>query len=134
MKDRLKKLRKALGLRQRQLAETLGVATAAVGGWETGREIPKTRVYQICKEFRVRREWLESGKGEMFEPEPEPVDARGVQREFVLKCFKALPEDAQDLMLDALRDYVKGRGKGEPRRLGAINIRENRGNVTQNNH
>ena len=70
MKDRLKELRKALGLKQREVAERLGVKVGRVGSWEAGVEpIPKTRIYQLCKEYNVRREWLENGTGEMFEPD-----------------------------------------------------------------
>lgn len=71
MKDRLKELRKTLGLKQREVAERLGCQTGLVGRWEAGLQpIPKTRIYQLCKEYNVRREWLEHGTGEMFEPAP----------------------------------------------------------------
>jgi transcriptional regulator with XRE-family HTH domain len=70
MKDRLKELRKTLNLKQREVAERLDVAVSVVGGWEAGvQAIPSTRIYQLCKEYNVRREWLETGVGEMFEPE-----------------------------------------------------------------
>ena len=69
MKERLKELRKALNLKQREMAERLGVTVSLVGVWESGvQPISAPRIYQICKEFRVRREWLEKGVGEMFEP------------------------------------------------------------------
>ena len=69
MKERLKELRKALNLKQREMAERLEVTVGLVGTWESGVvPVPKPRIYQICKEFRVRREWLEKGVGEMFEP------------------------------------------------------------------
>ncbi len=59
MKDRLKALRKALGLKQREVAERLGVTVGIVGGWECGRDaIPQTRIYQLCKEYNVRRAGL----------------------------------------------------------------------------
>ena len=68
MKDRLKALRKALGLKQREVAERLGVQTGLIGRWEAGLQpIPSTRIYQLCKEYNVRREWLEHGTGEMFD-------------------------------------------------------------------
>ena len=69
MKDRLKELRKALNIKQREVAEKLGVRTGDVGGWESGRNIPDSRLRLLCKEYNVRREWLETGVGEMFEPE-----------------------------------------------------------------
>lgn len=74
MNERLKELRKFFGLKQRQLAERLGVTIGLVGNWEAGSQpISKPRIYQICKEFGVRRVWLEDGKGGMLEP---PSDAR----------------------------------------------------------
>ena len=67
MKDRLKQLRKALDLSQRDLAKRLEIKPGTIGPWETGKEkIPKARIYQICKEFNVNRTWLETGEGEMF--------------------------------------------------------------------
>ena len=69
IKDRLKALRSALNLKQREVAEKLGVRTGDVGGWESGRNIPDSRLRLLCKEYNVRREWLERGEGEMFEPE-----------------------------------------------------------------
>lgn len=70
MKDRLKELRKTLNLKQREVAERLGVNTGVIGTWESGGSpIPRARIYQLCHEYNVRREWLETGVGEMFEPE-----------------------------------------------------------------
>lgn len=69
MKDRLKELRKALNLKQREVAEKLGVRVGDVGGWESGRHVPDSRLRLLCHEYNVRREWLETGEGEMFEPE-----------------------------------------------------------------
>lgn len=104
MKDRLKKLRRTLGLKQREFAERLSVSTGVIGSWESGSNLPgRARIYQICKEFRVRQDWLLFGEGEMFEPD---TDEREAQKQFVIACFESLPESKRAVFLDALREFV----------------------------
>ena len=68
MKDRIAELRKHLGLSQRQFGERIGLQRGAVTNYELGRNKPTETVRQmICREFGVRRNWLETGEGEMFE-------------------------------------------------------------------
>ncbi len=67
MKDRIKELRKALGLTQQEFAERIGSVQNTITGYETGRRIPSNQVITlICKEFNVSEEWLRTGNGEMF--------------------------------------------------------------------
>ena len=129
MQNRLKELRKALGLKQREVAERLGVIVSLVGKWESGQQdLPKTRIYQICREYNVNEDWLVNGRGDMFAPLPPPVDEREAQRRFVLNCFRSLPESARAVLLDALREYV-----GESaRNNNAVEINgDNNGTVNQ---
>ena len=110
MKDRLKALRKALGLKQREVAERLGVTVGIVGGWECGRDaIPQTRIYQLCKEYNVRREWLERGEGEMFEAETAKEKA---QEEFITGVFERLTPEQQQRILNALRAHISAQKDG----------------------
>ena len=70
MKERLKELRKILNLTQRELAEKIGVKTSQVGGRETGyRALSAARIAQICAALHVRREWFETGQGDVLEPQ-----------------------------------------------------------------
>lgn len=106
MKDRLKKLRKVLNLKQREVAERLGINVGTVGQWESGVAVPgDARIYQLCKEYNVRREWLEHGEGEMFEPDPDPY-GRKAQRQFCRNIFDSLPKDIQEAFLDVMRERV----------------------------
>lgn len=101
MKERLKALRKALGLKQREVAERLGIATGTVGQWECGDGVPgEARVYQLCKEYNVRRAWLERGEGEMFEDAPDAAKLRefkdeDVYAEAMNRLYNSLPPDAK---------------------------------------
>ena len=68
MKERIVKLRKALGLTQKQFADGIGVKRGTVSNYEVGRNIPTETVQKmICRVYGVRREWLDTGIGEMFE-------------------------------------------------------------------
>lgn len=67
MKDRLKQLRKTLGLTQQAFADKLGVKRNTVGQWECGiNPLTDQTIFSICREFDVNKEWLRTGKGEMF--------------------------------------------------------------------
>lgn len=69
MKDRIKKLRKALGLNQTQFGERIGVKQNTVAVYELGRAIPSESVITLIqREFGVSEEWLRTGEGEMFVP------------------------------------------------------------------
>lgn len=110
MKDRIKKLREVLNLKQRELAERLDSSVSTIGMWETGeRPVPKTRVYQICKEFHVRREWLENGEGEMFVPEEAPKSPDDILREAALTLFRELSPRAQDALIAAMEEVSNDR-------------------------
>lgn len=74
MKDRIKKLRKTLDMTQQQFADKIGVKRNTIAQYEIGRNEPlDTVINLICREFNVRKEWLQTGNGEMFLPKPSDV-------------------------------------------------------------
>ena len=72
MNDRIKLIRKALGMTQEQLAQHLGIGKAALSMIETGRAGVSARNRHILvQELNVNPEWLDGGKGQMFNAEPD---------------------------------------------------------------
>lgn len=72
MNERIKMIRKALNMTQEQLAQRLGIGKAALSMIETGKTGLSSRNRNILiQELNVNPEWLESGKGEMFNAEPD---------------------------------------------------------------
>ena len=107
IKDRLKELRKRLGLKQRDVAERLEVSVGLIGAWECGSDtIPKTRIYQICNEYNVSRDWLERGEGDMFVPVEESETDFA---ETMYSMFNALPENFQEVWMEVAELIVKGK-------------------------
>ncbi|MCB5652899.1 helix-turn-helix domain-containing protein [Mediterraneibacter gnavus] len=70
--ERIKELRKELGLNQEEFGERLGVSRSVIANIEYDRlkrPDQKESLYKlICKEFNVSEEWLRTGNGEMFVP------------------------------------------------------------------
>ena len=65
--DRVKILRKELGLTLEKFGERLGVGKTAISGIETGRRnLTEQMRKSICREFNVDYIWLTTGEGEMF--------------------------------------------------------------------
>lgn len=67
MNDRIKELRKSLGLSGEKFGERVGVKRNTVSQWETGTNSVTDQMFKsICREFNVNEEWLRTGEGEMF--------------------------------------------------------------------
>ena len=72
LNERLRYFRKEiLGMNQRQFASALGMAQTSVSAFEADGGGVSDRVLKtICTMFNVREEWLRTGEGEMYSPEP----------------------------------------------------------------
>lgn len=69
MHERIKAVREASGLSMRAFGDRLGVGSSSVALWENGRNNPSERTIRaICSEFNIRRDWLETGEGDMYAP------------------------------------------------------------------
>lgn len=67
MNNRLKNLRKAIGLSQTEFGDKLGLARNTIANYEGGTREPNDAIIKlICKEFNVNHDWLVDGKGSMF--------------------------------------------------------------------
>ena len=72
MNERVKLIRKQLGMTQEQLAQRLGIGKAALSMIETGKAGLSARNRNILvQELNVNPDWLETGKGNMFNAEPD---------------------------------------------------------------
>ncbi|MDE5690978.1 MAG: helix-turn-helix domain-containing protein, partial [Alistipes sp.] len=72
MNERVKMIRKQLGMTQEQLAQRLGIGKAALSMIETGKTGLSSRNRHILvQELNVNPEWLECGRGAMFNAEPD---------------------------------------------------------------
>ncbi|NSI96365.1 helix-turn-helix transcriptional regulator [[Clostridium] symbiosum] len=67
MKERIRKLRRALDLTQQEFADKIGMKRNTIANYETGRNDPSASVISlICREFNANEDWLRTGEGEMF--------------------------------------------------------------------
>lgn len=65
MNNRIRTLRKSLGLTQEEFGEQLGVTKLTVLRWERDNKVPEPSLRLICRVFQVNKRWLETGEGEM---------------------------------------------------------------------
>lgn len=66
MKERIRELRKMLGLTQADFGKYLGIAGNTVTSYEKGTREPSNAVVAlICKEFGINEHWLRTGEGTM---------------------------------------------------------------------
>ncbi len=107
MNDRIKKIRKALGLTQKDFGERIGLRQNSVALIEGGRATSDQTVFAICREFNVNEEWLRTGVGEMFNPAPSAaLDALaaeyGLSRAdyILIEKFVNMKSDARKAVVD----------------------------------
>lgn len=77
MNSRIKELRKALKLTQKEFGAKIGLSGPAVTIWERGGKVSREKIVFICQTFHVNQTWLETGEGEMFDystPKDYPED------------------------------------------------------------
>lgn len=122
MKERLKKLRKALDLTQQEFADRIGISRGNIATYETRDGSPGSSVISlICREFNVSEEWLRTGEGEMFVPRKEDalselVRVRGLSfsdRVLVEKFLDLKPESRQ-AVIDYMEKVVAALSQDEP--------------------
>lgn len=73
MNERIKELRKELGLTLKKFGERVGISEGAVSNIEKGnRNVTDQMFKSICREFNVNPDWLRTGEGDKFNlPEDE---------------------------------------------------------------
>lgn len=99
MNDRIKELRKSLGLTQQEFADKLNIKRGAIANYEVGRNIPIDAVISlICKEFNVNEEWLRTGEGEMFQ--------QMTEKEKLLKYTALLLKDNDSAIASAIQALI----------------------------
>lgn len=65
MNNKIRTLRKSLGMTQEEFGEQLGVTKLTVLRWERDNKVPEPSIRLICRVFQVNKRWLETGEGEM---------------------------------------------------------------------
>ena len=73
--ERIKAVRKALGISQKNFCGGIYLSHSFYAKIETGTRNPNERVYElISHKYNVNKEWLITGKGEMFSENPPDVE------------------------------------------------------------
>jgi transcriptional regulator with XRE-family HTH domain len=107
MKERLKDLRKALGLNQSKFSKKIGIGQGSYSRIETGETvITEQNIRLVCLTFGVNESWLRTGAGDMFinkdlADTPEERELLGI--------FRRLSEDMKDFFLKMGRELLKKR-------------------------
>ena len=79
MNERIKELRKTLGLTLEKFGERVGVKKSALSLVENGKNnVSEQLFFSICREFNVNDDWLRTGDGEMFNQSDEDEELAAI--------------------------------------------------------
>lgn len=99
MNERIRLLRKELGLNQSDFGNKIGVKQGTVAGYESGARTPLDAVVSsICREFDANEEWLRTGEGEMFE--------QMTEQQKLLKYTGMLLKDKDSAIVNAIQSFI----------------------------
>lgn len=103
MNERIKEVRKSLGLTLEKFGKALGVTKQTMSRIENGvNNVTDQMFLSVCRVYNVNEDWLRNGTGEMFN---KPSDEVGYYAEFLLE------QDDMDsglrlLIIDMIKAYV----------------------------
>lgn len=110
--ERVKLLRKELGLTMEKFGERLGVKKSAISSIESGRNsLTDQMIKSICREFGADYIWLTTGDGEMFAESDldfyERIDRIMAGEDEDKKNFFKFMLELSDDEIDALDSIIK---------------------------
>ena len=105
--ERIRSIRKELGLTLEKFGESLGVSKGAISAIEVGtRNLTEQMAKAICREYNVNYDYLVNGEGEMFDDLPQTVlDELCIQHHLddldrtLIEMYLEMPEQ--------IREYLK---------------------------
>lgn len=104
MPNRIKSVREALDLSQREFGEKLGVSRDVISNIEYGRVQPKELLLRLlCQQYGVNEHWLETGEGEMFDSSPHQSE----MLEEALNILKTLRPEFQNYALEQIKKLAE---------------------------
>lgn len=107
MKERVKQLRKTLGLNGEKFGERIGLQKNAISRIETGKNgLSESNILAICRAFRVNEQWLRYGTGEIFE-DNSATALSNLVAEFQLSETDRQIIEAYTKMTDKERDGIR---------------------------
>jgi transcriptional regulator with XRE-family HTH domain len=99
--DRIRLVRKTLGLNQGEFARRIGLTQTALSMIELGKtKLMEKNIKLICAAFAVDEGWLRAGTGEMF-------GADSPYEKELLAVFGKLTADTQEFILEMARNLLK---------------------------
>lgn len=107
--DKLTILRKQMFISRGVVAKSVGADPSQIYAWETGRSKPNWQnTKRLAAFYKVNPVWLRSGVGEMHAEDSVPCasKAQGRQRVAELLAMSQLPQQLQELVLNAVDDLV----------------------------
>lgn len=116
--ERIKEVRKARGLNQKEFSDKIGLTQSAVSRIESADvAIIDQNVRLICQTFHINEEWLRTGQGKMDEVKVEaPIEALVKQyrldnsQRALVEAFLSLTDEQRSAVVDAacaIADKIK---------------------------
>ena len=120
--ERIKELRRSLGLTLEEFGKKLGVGKSAISNIENGsRNLTDQMALSIRREFNVREEWLRYGTGDMFEPAAsDDLDALAKEyhlsnsEKILIDRYIKLDESSRRAVIDFIIDTASALSGGHP--------------------
>ena len=114
MNERIKQIRRELGLTQTEFAERIGMKQNSIALIESGkRNISDQAVLSICREYGVNEEWLRNGTGEKMTPDVSDELEALVKRyglssadQVLIEKYVNLKEGSRETIINFLTDVV----------------------------
>lgn len=115
IQPRIKTLRQTLGMSQTDFGRKIGVTRSVLSNLDLGiTTLQDPLLSLVCSVFNVRREWLETGSGEMFEhPDTEAPFYNAVgsisndDPDSFRKRFVVALAELDDAELDAMEQFIR---------------------------
>lgn len=119
--ERVKEIRKALGLTLDKFGEKLGVTKQTVSRIENGvNNLTDQMAISICREYNVNYDYLMAGDGEMFDNLPETIlDELCLQYDlddydrFLVELYISLPPELRAAAKNKARELLAKRREKE---------------------
>lgn len=122
--ERVKKIRKTLGLSQSEFGKSIGLKANSISDIERGiNNLKETNIKLICSTYNVDYMWLTTGEGEMFSDNKEDEDylakidyimtGENSFHKNLFKTFAALDESELEALENIINKFIEIKKESE---------------------